>query len=446
MPLTADAVNAALQPPDREGLRQRAAALRNPLIRAAGFDSDAPLTPGSAAVLAVLANPTLRIERNRTTLADAQLLQASVLPNPTVGFNLDVPVGANTGGEVTGYGLTLEFEITALIARGAKIEAARAAGDHVRLDLAWKEWQVAQAARQAVYDVIALRLKEADAESLLNHLNRIASQADVALRQHDLKINDAAAVQAAAGEARVALAAIRRDRADAELSLRQAAGLPPDAALSLRPDVALPNALPVINGDGLSSNLDNRRIDLVALRRGYDSQESSLRAAVLNQFPRISLGLAHGRDTGDFFTLGPSISMDLPFFDRNQANIAIERATRQQLFDEYVARLFEARADVARSVTMIRSLNEVIEAQRAQVVSLSDLVAANEKALSQGNLDIATFYTAAVNLSQKQADLTTLRQDLVHAWISLELAAGARIDGLDGPSTAPSTVPAKEIR
>ena len=32
----------------------------------------------------------------------------------------------------------------------------------------------------------------------------------------------------------------------------------------------------------------------------------------------------------------------MPIFNRNQGKIAIEKATRKRLFDEYAARLFEA--------------------------------------------------------------------------------------------------------
>ena len=443
LPLTDAAVSRALAPLDRPALRERLTELRNPLIRGTELDPAAPLTPGSASVLAVVANPSLRAARDRAVLSDAQLLQARVLPNPSLSYSLDVPFGSNSRGEAVGYGLGLDWEITSLISRGAKIDAARAASDQVGLDIAWKEWQVAQAARQAVYDVVALRAKQADAEQLADRLGRIADNADAALRRHDLTANDASAANAAAGEARVSLAGIRRDLHDAELALNQAIGASASTDVAIGDNVSLPDKLDVADAGVFLANLETRRIDLVALRRGYDSQESSLRAAVLSQFPKISLGISQTRDTGDFLTIGPSFAIDLPFFDRNQGNIAIERATRQELFDEYITRVFEARSDVARAVAMIHSLNEVIAAQSAQVASLRELVAANEKAMNGGNLDVATFYGAAVSLSQKQSDLTTLKQDLIHAWISLELATGASLNESEA-AISPTTAEVKK--
>ena len=59
-----------------------------------------------------------------------------------------------------------------------------------------------------------------------------------------------------------------------------------------------------------------------------------MRAAVLAQFPRVNIGFSQLRDTTNVVTSGFGVTIDLPVFDRNQGHIAIERATRKQLFDE----------------------------------------------------------------------------------------------------------------
>lgn len=432
LPLTSESVERALALPTRGELQTRIASLNNPLVRAADFDPDGAMTPGGAAVLAVLNNPSVRAQHARVNVAEAHLLQASILPNPSLSFGLDAPIGRRSGGEVPGYGLGIAWEFTALIARGAKVKAATEAAQQVRLDVAWNEWRVAQAARLAAFTVVALREQRSDTERLHGQLQRIADQMDHALAQHDVTAANAAAARAAEQDARVSLAGIDRDVRDAELALNRAMGVPPSTPIRLADDVALPAARSVPDVDVFIKNLENRRIDLVALRRGYDSQESTVRAAILGQFPRIALGITNTRDFGNFLTLGPTVTADLPFFDRNQGNIAIESATRQQLYDEYITRVFEARSDVARAVQLIRSLNEVISVQSGQVQSLRNLLSSYEAALSAGNLDVGTFCTAAVSLAQKQSDLTTLKKDLTSAWINLELASGASLDNKTG--------------
>ena len=52
---------------------------------------------------------------------------------------------------------------------------------------------------------------------------------------------------------------------------------------------------------------------------------------MLEQFPNLSLTLAHARDTSDNKTLGPAIGFTLPLWNRNRGGIAVAKATREQL-------------------------------------------------------------------------------------------------------------------
>src|SRR6185436_15653821 len=110
-----------------------------------------------------------------------------------------------------------------------------------------------------------------------------------------------------------------------------------------------------------------RRLDLLALKKGYDSQDAVLRAAILAQFPKATLGFNAARDTSDTRTIGLGATIDIPLFDRNQGVIATETATRQKLFDEYAVRVFEARSDVASAVVNIESLNAQLTAAQASL-------------------------------------------------------------------------------
>src|SRR5437016_4750636 len=80
-PMTAEAVEQELLPPDRQALRVRIAKLRHPLLPPITFDGSEGITPDQAAVLAVVLNPSLRAERDGRGIAQAQLIQAGLLPN-----------------------------------------------------------------------------------------------------------------------------------------------------------------------------------------------------------------------------------------------------------------------------------------------------------------------------------------------------------------------------
>jgi outer membrane protein TolC len=174
----------------------------------------------------------------------------------------------------------------------------------------------------------------------------------------------------------------------------------------------------------LVADLENRRLDLVGLRQGYQSQEQTVRAAVLAQFPKIILGFNHAGDTTPVVTTGFGITIDLPIFDRNQGNIAIETATRQRLFDEYAARVFEAHSDIATAVADVRSLNRQVAVAEAALPVLQHLVDIAKEALDQGAADVLGYFQAKTNLNQKSLQIIKLKQQLVDSRIALELASG----------------------
>lgn len=67
---------------------------------------------------------------------------------------------------------------------------------------------------------------------------------------------------------------------------------PVTSSTALRSHVSLPS-----EGE-LIADLENSRLDLVGLRQGYQSQEQTVRAAVLAQFPKVVFGFnPHSSDT-----------------------------------------------------------------------------------------------------------------------------------------------------
>src|SRR5205814_247477 len=166
------------------------------------------------------------------------------------------------------------------------------------------------------------------------------------------------------------------------------------------------------------------RLDLLGLRQGYESQDATVRAAILAQFPKMSAAFVRASDTTNVHTSGFNISVDVPIFDRNQGVIATERATRQRLLDEYNQRVFEARADVAAAIADMRSLNRQIAAAEEALPLLEKVVANAQTAIEQRNADVLSYYTARSNLLQKRIQLIKLQEQLLEAHTALEIASG----------------------
>ncbi|PMX87455.1 transporter, partial [Pseudomonas sp. GW460-C3] len=74
-------------------------------------------------------------------------------------------------------------------------------------------------------------------------------------------------------------------------------------------------------------------------RMGYAAADEQVRQAIQSQFPDLVLGGSVSSDNSSVVSGGPTATLSLPVFDRNQGNVAITRATRAQLHADYAARL-----------------------------------------------------------------------------------------------------------
>jgi outer membrane protein TolC len=439
-PLSSEAIERQLATPAEPALRVAATQLHHPILQLLPIELTQPLSPQQAGVLAVILNPELRAERDRRNLAAAQLLQAGLLPNPQFVGGVEFPYDSSPPDDFTAYNAGIEWEITtALIGRREKRRAAAAEAASVDLDVAWKEWQIAQEATAAAYDVIALDARVRAAREADRQLAENLALVRRAVDRHEKTLLDLATAEASALDARVTLMTEQREAAHQRLVLNRSLGLPPDRPVRLTSDENLPSRLDAPSIDRLLSGLQDRRLDLLALKRGYESQDATLRAAILAQFPRITLGLTAARDTSNVKTIGVGATIDLPLFDRNQGVIATETATRQRLFDEYAARVFAARSDLATAIADIQSTNAQIAATESAIPGLERLEQTYRTALAQGNVDVVGLYGIQSNLWAKRLDLIKLKQQLAANWVALEIASGQHLPMRPPGTSKPTT-------
>lgn len=439
MPITSEALHAKLQPPDMTKVCILASEINHPILHPVELKPNEGLSPDGAAVLAVLLNPSLRAARDQRALSSAQLLDAGLLPNPELTYSLDVPTGGNTAGRVTAYGLGLNWDVTSLISRASKIDGAKARDAAVALDIAWQEWQVAQAAKAAVYHVVSLQNQIALAEQVCQRMAQSLTQIHEAVTNGSMMVSALNAAQVANHQANENLLDLKKQADQQRLQLRRLLGLPSDTQIRLSRDINLPSQVELPPATTLLEGLEQRRLDLLALRRGYDSQESAVRVAIMEQFTRIGIGPTIGRDTDNIRTTGFGLTIELPIFNRNQGKIALERATRQKLFDEYVNRVFEAHSDIELLLSGVRYLNEQIAANQAAETDLGRLVENYRAALADGRTDALIYYTAWNDLISAQMKVFALKGQLAQAVVALQLATG--FYEIPKPGQSPTTAP-----
>ena len=431
--LGAAAVDQALQPPAFASIKVAAAKIEHPILKPLVIEGQGGFSPDEIALMAVLANPHLRALRDQRGVAQAQVLQAGILPNPQLGYALDQPHGNQDPTLVTGKNLGLSWDFGSLLGRPDRVAGARATADALDLDIAWQEWQTAQAARLSAFRLLALRQRLPLARQIEDDLADTLAASRQAVALGHLTAVDLTATTAQWIEAQNSrLAAEQEDRASRS-ALNLSLGLPAGYVLPLKPAGAFP-ALPAgVTPDSLLAGLEKRRLDLVALTLGYESNEAGLRAAVKAQFPRIGLSIAKVNDTSNVRTVTLGATIDLPLFDRNQGAIAGARATRRQLFDEYVERVADARAQVGLIFANLTAVQGQLKVAGDALPEWEQLVAAYETALVTRNADQVAYRVARGTLAARRLAMAELQQQLLELEVELEITTGRPLLNLNPP-------------
>jgi len=222
----------------------------------------------------------------------------------------------------------------------------------------------------------------------------------------------------------VRLQAVMQQKNQQQQRLNRALGLKPYEAIKLQQDLAITDEWAAPAYDKLTQDLSHRRLDLMALQQAYKNQDEQVHIAVLQQFPKISIGFSQSKNPSAYYTLGAGITVTLPIFDQNQGQIALAVATRQQLFDEYTNRVFQSQADVAELLVTIESLNKQIQSVHHAIPDLENLVNAYKLAIEYGQVDVLNYYVAWNSWTDKKIELLSLQLQLVEARIALEIATG----------------------
>jgi len=425
-PLDTDSLTQGLETPDEPAIQVLVSQLADPVLSSVVIDLSDGVSPDEAAVLSVVLNPSLRARRASRGIASAEVLRAGLLPDPVLSFSADVPSGGATTGANTGTGVGLDWAISDLIDRRARVDAADRNKESVDLEVLWLESLLSIQAKGLVYGVgageRALSLIDDEIQLLEENVSRVKEALDAG----QMTEVDMAAARASRDTAVTQRTTLNELLERARIELATLMGFPPDAGIPVvvslddeldDPAGALPDLLKTMESD---------RLDLLALRRGYDSQEAKVRAAILRQFPRLSIGPRLARDTGNLTTVGIGIGIELPIFNANRGEIAIERATRALLADEYTARVHEARSEVALELNRLVSAQAryatLLKGEQSQVT----LVETYRVGLEQGHVDVLSYYQARRDLIELRIIEVQTAAEIQSSRLLIEVLSGER--------------------
>ncbi len=388
-----------------------------------------PLALDSAARLALVRSPHLRVILADVGIASADLWQASRLTNPTVNGSYGFRQGGGIGLAGVGVGFSV---ISALQIPLRKRMAAS--------ELRSAEQRVADAVYGTVLDVQRAYVAVQHAQQMLELRQNVArvtaASAGVATALRDagnLPTLNVAAEEAMAAESMTGIAS-----ADAELALARAelgrlmgAGVR-DTAWTIGPLLEDASrdmwSLAIVDSLALS-----RRMDIASAREGA---EAAAQAVGLSRrfrlLPDGTIGASFERDPDGQF-VGPTASVTLPLFDRGGAAVARARSVLAQRVATHDALVVNAHAEVRSALAHLETaqrralqIRTVVLPARRRVVTESQLQT-NAMALPV----FALLQARQMEIDAGQMYLDALR-DYWFARAELERATG-------GPLPAPNT-------
>ncbi len=350
------------------------------------FDASDGLSIDEAVAVGLYLNADLRAFRYERGVAEGELVAAGVLPNPELSLQwLRIP-GFTKSLATAGIDLGISWQPPRPGERDAKRAAATARIEQVREEITGEEWRVASEVRVAYVELAGLseRLRLADlavkAQQRVRDYVREQVKGGVATRL-DASLADLEYVGGLRD--RESLAA---DRDRSQLGLNRLLGLSPRAAFRLQgADRVLAFKALVLDAERLEDVALERRPDLAAARFGYERAQQDLRLACIQRIPWFNFGPAYSRDGSKGETptdkFGLSLGFELPIANRNEGEIAKLGAARDKQREEFVAKVFGARAEIHESLQDVIAEERLI---RLFEQSVEPALAESEKILQTG--------------------------------------------------------------
>ncbi len=401
-------------------LRVSTSQMALPALQKVNADGSQPWSMAMVAALAVLHNPDLEAADQAERTEQAEAFAAGLLPDPQIQLGHEQAMGLSTHGYL--YGLSLN---TGDWLQHATVHRAITAHlKQLRLERYWQEWQIAAASEQAyvqqVYSTQRL-------QSLTQFLGRLAVLEDSALQEEQqglIRDDQLQSMHALKNSYEQLRQSAQLQLEQAQIRLHKLLGLAPDVPVQLA-------GLPELQTDAIQdaqNNLDQLsriRPDLRALQEGYRSQEQRLRQAVLAQFPSIGIVVSRSRDVYEpVNAVGLELQFSLPVLSGQKGTLVIQKATREQLYQEYQKRVLEARFEVRAIVRRIQILDLQLQQQQSELQSRTNHRSELEAAMQQDEVLIdSVLHAQQEEENQMLERMQTLRDRAVQT-IALQLLTG----------------------
>jgi outer membrane protein, heavy metal efflux system len=404
-----------------------------------------PLTPDSAVRIALLNNRGLRASMRELGVARGQLVQAGVLPNPSVEIELrqqehpELPFSPEAE-------LRMEYGLSQALLSGVRSQVARHELEAARYRAAAFVVELGYATRAACYALQAAQQRLAIATQALDTFAAARDASRALFEAGNIPELDTATQEAAYASARSTVAQLELEMLERREQLQRLLGLHGEATAwtvtdPLPPLAGQAPAFEDLERKALTASLElaetQRRLEAVARRSGLARAEGWL--------PGVSVGVLAERQapedpTHGEWRWGGVLHFSVPLFDRRQGTRSAAEAEFDALMERYQGMAIDIRSAAREARNRVAST--YLRAQQYQQGLLPARQRVMRQTLLQYNaMQIGIFQVLQARREQLDAELAyvDLLREHWTAQAALDaLLAGRRTGAPIGAPAAPS--------
>ncbi|MCO6439463.1 MAG: TolC family protein [Phycisphaerae bacterium] len=425
------------------------------------------LTVDEAVDVALLNNPSLRASFAALAASRADIVQAGMLTNPSFSLGLQFP----EGGGRSKINLGFAQQVADLWQIPVRKKIAEADLEQAICDVAAKGLATAAEARKGCFRLLAAEQVLATLQEGQDLAERVRSLADAQFKAGEVNRLDLSLAQVAALNIDLELLSIERQRTAARLDLARTLGLCRDeGAWVLVGGLPCPT-MPIPDDGALVTTALLQRLDVRSSLANVARAETQVALEHRKVFSDVGVGvdferpdqrslpgrkvfadtvrssIAAGQLTAPSIQsrgerriekaqiidslLGPSLTITVPLWDQNQAQIAKARALALQQRHNLEALLDTVVTEVRQAAETARTAQAQVELYEDQVLPEADRNAALALDLYQaGEESILAVLDAQKSRLRLRQSYVESRRDCATAFADLELALGGRLDAI----------------
>ena len=370
-------------------------------------------------------NPELKAKRHALGFAQGRAQQAGLLfqSNPRFSVEAESPTSGRSG---TSVELNLHQELEIAGQRGFRSEAAEKNLSQAKLSIEDAERLLGLEVTRTFYNILALQQGIADLREVLATQESLLQAGEKRFAREDITILELNTLRLDRDQVRNELANKLSERVTMENELRRLVALEEEGPL-----VATGSLVEILNRkrntipdrQKLQACSLANRADLKAAKLAVEVRDAELRLAQARRIPNISLGPRYKRDVNQNI-VGGEIAIPLPFFNRNQEEIATALANQNISKTDLEGRTMSVKQQLDSTYTKLALANERMEAYGNNYLGdLEKMLALTRKAYESGEMTIFEFSVTRDRFTQARARSFDAALAYVQARAELEAQA-----------------------